>query len=94
LSTLVQWYIYSFNPFKLPTYNDLHGISSYSAPPLYFLIEKGILVICPGHLIQFFFMDCTNGFLWVTWGVGAVLNGFVYFGLGCALSALLGLWKS
>jgi len=94
LAILIHWYIYVFNPFNLPNYKDLQGVSSYSAPPLYFFIERSLLAICPGQLIHFFFIDCTGASLWAVWGAGAILNAVLYFGIGCGLSALWGRWKS
>ena len=47
------WYLITFNPFHLPTWQQAQTMGNYSAPRLYWITEDAVFVLCPASLLFF-----------------------------------------
>jgi hypothetical protein len=85
----LHWYEYKYNPFHLPSSEATQTLPSYSAPPLYNLVENGMFVLCPGLLLQVFTIGTGDRVAWIMWVLAALVNGPIYYVVGLILAALM-----
>ena len=84
-----SWYVYKYDPFHLPTWQEAEKIGSFSKPPLLNLFEDLTFFFCPGSFLFFFTMDMSDTANYVMWVVVALINGPVYYCVGLILAALM-----
>ena len=87
-AVLLWWSVHIFNPFHLPTTSNVPP--DYRAPHLYWFINDGVFVLCPGALLQAFTLEMRGWFSWVMWTLAVLLNGPIYYVIGLAVGALIG----
>ena len=85
LCLLAYWLDYTFNPFNLPAAGSL-GAHGYSAPWAYVFLHNLIFVLCPGQFLHLFTIGMGGTVTWVVWGLGALLNGPIYYFVGLLVS--------
>ena len=86
-AALLWWSVRIFDPFHLPTVG--HAPPNYSAPPLYWIINDGVFVLCPGTLLQVFTIDIGGWVSWFMWILAVLLNGPIYYVVGLVVGGLL-----
>jgi hypothetical protein len=80
------WFIDKYNLFQLPTAEEAQRmVGHYSAPPLYWFLERMTLVVCPGLWLGFFTMDMGRAANEVMWMIATVVNVLLFFLVGYAL---------
>jgi hypothetical protein len=82
------WYINRYDPFHLPTLEQVQTMGNYSAPRLYWLLEDLMFALCPGLFLQMFTIDAGPTITWFMWIVAALINGPIYYCVGLLLVAL------
>lgn len=87
-AALLWWSVQMFDPFHLPISG--HVPSNYRAPHMYWIINDGLFVLCPGVLLQAFTLEMRGWFSWVMWILAVLLNGPIYYVIGLAVGALTG----
>lgn len=87
-AALLWWSVQIFDPFHLPTVG--HVPPNYRAPLLYWIINDGIFVLCPGTLLQAFTLEMRGWFSWFMWILAVLLNAPIYYVIGLAVGALIG----
>lgn len=85
------WYLDRYNPFHLPMAEQGVEMAApyYSAPPLYWAMERAIFVLCPGLVIGIAAMDMGRTAAWVVWIIAVLLNVPIYYLLGKGLEQLV-----
>jgi len=88
----LDWWIYKFDPFHLPTYEQAAKMSSYTAPPLYWFFTWYLpMVTCPASFPLGFATLDSGGVLSVIAGIlAALINAPIYYCLGLIVAAI---WK-
>jgi hypothetical protein len=84
-----SWYVYKFNPFHLPTAEQVKGMGSFSEPALSRLFDDMTFVFCPGSFLFFFTMDMSDTANYIMWVIVALINGPIYYCVGLILAALM-----
>ncbi len=86
---IVWWYVYLYDPFHLPTLEQVKAMpNGYSAPPMYHFLENLEFILVPGVWLQFFTMDLGDVISAIMWLFAIVINFFIYYGLGMIASAV------
>jgi hypothetical protein len=85
----VWWYIDKYDPFHLPTLEQVRTMGNYSAPPLYWFVKDLMFALCPGLFLQVFMIDASPAVIWFMWVLAVLLNGPIYYCLGLVLVALM-----
>jgi hypothetical protein len=83
------WYVDTYDPFHLPTWQQAQAMGSFSAPPLLKFLTDITFVLCPGALLHIYTMDTGSLMTYITWTAAAMLNGPLYYAVGLAGSALM-----
>jgi hypothetical protein len=86
---LLWWYVRIFNPFHLPTWQQIAHSSYYSAPLTYWIFQDIVSVLCPGTFLQIFTMEMRGWFSWFMWILAVFLNIPIYYGIGLVVDALM-----
>jgi hypothetical protein len=92
LCLMVIWrYVYLYDPFHLPTMEQVAAMPhGYSAPPMFHFLEYLTDILVPGVWLQVFTIDLGDVIGAIMWGLAALINFFVYYGIGMAISAVWG----
>jgi len=83
------WYDLTYNPFHMPTTEQLQG-HPYDAPPLYSFLENLMYALFPGLVVRFFGLGAFERHAWVVWVVAALFNGAIYYCGGLVITGLIG----
>jgi hypothetical protein len=85
----MNWYDLRYNPFHMPTSDQLWQVH-YTVPPLYWFLKELAYVLCPALFPgAFFAMDLGERVGWIVWVVVALLNGPIYYCAGLGIAALM-----
>jgi hypothetical protein len=89
----IFFYIRIVNPFALPSLSNSDQFQNYTAPRMYFVLNKLIFLICPGQFIQLFFIGSTGCLAWFVWLAGVIVNGIIFYGIGFVFTFLSQIFK-
>jgi len=81
------WYDLAYNPFHMPTTEQLQG-RPYDAPPLYSFLEDLMYALFPGLVVRFSGLGALEHHAWIVWVVAALFNGAIYYCVGLIIATL------
>ena len=83
-----SWYVYKYDPFHLPTWQQAQAMGNFSAPPLLNLFHDLTFVFCPASVLFLFTMDWGDTVNYIVWAVVALINGPIYYAVGLIFVAV------
>jgi hypothetical protein len=82
------WYIDTYNPFHLPTVEQVRSMTSYSAPPLYRFLENVIFILLPAMWLGAFTMHAGAVVNYSLWVFAVLVDGAVFYWVGLIIATI------
>jgi hypothetical protein len=91
---LVWWYVNTYDPFHLPTVEQVNKTpESYSAPWTYQALETITTFLCPASTINALAIHVPAAVTFGIWIIAALINAPIYYGVGLLVGAILRLGR-
>lgn len=82
-------YIDTYNPFHLPTAEQVQSMtSSYSPPPLYSFLENLIFVLLPALWLSVFTIHAPAVVNYSIWALAVLVDGAILYCVGLLINAI------
>lgn len=87
--TAMWWYIDTYDPFHLPTTEQVQAMpDSYPTPHLYTLLRELTFVFLPGIWLQVFTIHLGRLINYPIWLFAALLDGAIFYCIGVLIRAI------
>jgi hypothetical protein len=86
---LVWWYVNTYDPFNLPTVEQVNkSPESYSTPWAYHALETITTFLCPASATNALAIHVPAAVSLGIWIVAALINAPIYYGVGLVIEAI------